>query len=228
MKLRRSLIITAVFFAAHALIVPSCVQWNIGEAIRESAETRVGVFPAEACLVGEKRPWQLPSGANAAPRDIGSRFDGRVAIAREARYEADTPLVVIDGLFGSPPPRAQNIELTEHYRRVNFSYGKFSGLSTTVGERFDPAGQKVEPDTSMEEWRRTLNAKTMGCAEKERSAWYPLAVTAAAPFDYVIDPVLTVASAPVAALGWGVVACYWSAKRSLWEDNRETSSATTP
>ncbi len=205
MKFRYSLTITACAFAAHALLIPSCVQWHIGEAIRESAETRVGVLPAEACYVGEKKPMRLPD----AELPVGALWDGRTEIAREARYEADTPLVTVDGLAGTTPARAQNIELTEHYRRVNFSYGKFSGLTTTAGERFDPAGQKMEPVTSMEDWRWQFNAKTMGCAEVEHAWWYPAAWVLAAPFDYVIDPVLTVASAPAATLVTGVMLCYW-------------------
>ncbi len=189
----RALSITAVAFAAYGLLLPSCVRWHIGENIRECAETRVGVNPAEVYLVGEAQAEKRPP-AVATP---GIRWDGRVEIAREARYETDTALVTLhpELRFGAYGATAQEVQLTPHYRRVDFVYHKIGGLeSKRVGERFDPAGQKMERYTGMQSWHDELNARSMGCAEVERSTWYPLAATLAAPFDYCIDPVLSTAS----------------------------------
>ncbi len=207
----RALGITVLAFAAHSLLLPSCVQWNIGENIREAAETHVGIFPMDAWLMGEESKELKPLILFMEQAQVGDRRDGRVCIAREARYEADTPLV---GGFFPPDAVAQNITLTEHYRRVDFRLNKLCGLTSIVGDRYDPAGQKREPHEGKVHRYGHLDARSMGSAEVERSAWYPLAVAIAAPFDYIIDPALSVASAPVVVGVMAGMFAWDSVKRS--------------
>ncbi len=218
----RALCITGCVVALHALLVPSCVQWNIGKSIRESAETCVGVCPSDAWYVGEASPNACPFRPRTPEQiaSIGLCYDNRIHVAREAEYEADSPLVTVDWILdfsGSMPARAQNVVLTGAYRRACFPVNKFGGMSTTVGERYDTGGQKMERDDSMAGARRTLNARTMGCAEVKRGKWYPLAVVVAAPFDYLVDPVLTVVSTPVSVLAQAPALFWHEVNRCLQE-----------
>ncbi len=229
----RALSITALAFAAHFLLLPSCVQWQIGKSIRECAETRVGICPTEVYRIGEARAERLPE-----TTEPGTCWDGRVCVAREARYEADSPIVKFHPaltLGGSGEP-AQQVELTPHYRRVSFRYDKIGGLcAERIGERYDTTGQKMERDadsSNMWDWHRELNCRTMGCAEVERSKYYPLAVVAAAPFDYLIDPALSAVSSaavtPIGVLcGAGVVA-YFELGRWWHRPQPEETSLTPP
>ncbi len=224
MKPMRAASITALVFAGHSLLIPSCVQWNIGKAIRECAETRVGVCPSDAWYVGEASPNASPLRPRTPEQiaQIGLCYDDLIHVAREAEYEADTPLLTVDWILsfsGPTPARAQNVTLTGAYRRVDFRYGKFSGLTTTVGERHEIEGKKKERDDSMADWRSELNARTMGCAEVKRGRWYPLAVVAAAPFDYLIDPALTVLSTPVSVFVQAAALGCHELKRALRNDN---------
>ncbi len=223
----RASAIATLSFAIHALCIPSCVQWNIGKGIRECAETRVGVMPWEVYLVGEARAKEFPPDKP----ETGARWDGRVRIAREVRYEADTPLVRLHPGYTLWPrwAAAQHIELTPCFRRADFPCNKLTGISATVGDRYDPAGQKMERDQSHDDWIGSLNVRTLGCAEVERSAWYPLAAIAAAPFDYIIDPALSVASAPVAAIGTAVyIGCENLARCARVRQRRAEEAQATP
>ncbi len=197
----KALSLTAALFALHALVTPSCVQWNIGGNIREAAETHVGINPMDVWYVGEKVEAQ-----DGVERWMQGAAAGRTEVAREARYEADTPLVHYNGPLYRARPTAQHIHMTEHFREVGFRYGKFSGMEACVGKRVPTEGQKMERVNlgGMESWHYELDARSMGCAEVERSVWYPLAVVAAAPFDYLVDPALSILSTPVAGAVVGV------------------------
>ncbi len=229
MKTMRAISITALAFAAHFLLLPSCVQWQMGKSIRECAETRVGINPMDVWYVGEKRPTKVQSFyADGRPTEETARA-GRVEVAREVRYEADSALVQFNGLFPTYPS-AQHIEMTKHFREVSFRYSKIGGMEPHIGQRVLTEGQKMERADlgGMEGWHYELNAHSLGSAEVERSKWYPLAVVAAAPFDYLIDPALSVACTPIGVL-YGAGSIVYSELTRWWHrTQREEEPLTTP
>ncbi len=112
----------------------------------------------------------------------------------------------------TPLIAAKNIVVTGHIRYAEFEWHKFKGLQTTVGGRYEPQGQELERklmDDDILDWHGEFNARSMGSAEVQRSPYYPLAVALAAPFVYLIDPALTVASTPALGLFLGGEAAYW-------------------
>ncbi len=191
-RTRASLLITAAAVALHALLLPSCVRWNIGQNIREATERHVGVNPGEAYEIDSP--------------------EGCFTIARELSYEEDTPLVAVM----LEQPTAQDIRMTKHFRRVTIRLHKLTGHGSEVGARYEITALPRRR-ARISEGHVSLNPNSMGSAEVQRSAAHPWAVAAAAPFDYLIDPALTAvssaASAPVFALGAAWSYCYFALKK---------------
>ncbi len=184
MTRKRALSITAIVVAAHYCLLPSCVQWNIGQNIRESTERHVGINPGEAYRIGDG--------------------GGRPTIAQELTYELDTPLISLLG----EKTTAQDIRMGEHFREVKMRLRKMEGLQSTVGARYEPKEQPMERMRGSQ-GRERLTPRSMGSAEVQYSDSHQLAVIAAAPFDYLIDPVLSAASSAIAMplVGAVAVAC---------------------
>ncbi len=193
MTRKTALLITAAAVTLHGLLMPSFVRWNIGQNIRESTERHVGINPGEAYLVGEG--------------------EERLTIARELSYELDTPLIALL----DENTDAQDIRMGEHFRKVKFKRHKGYRIpvrATTVGERYEPNGQPMEPHR-ISMGRTYLSPTYMGSVEVQCNDSHRLAVIAAAPFDYAIDPALTAVSS-VAATPIVVVLAFASFGYYLW------------
>ncbi len=189
MKALDALAITALAVAVQSLIIPGCVQWNIGERIREQAEVRVGA-------------------------DVTQRFvceTTRQLLAPEVTYRAATPLIT---LLDDKDPAAQELTPTGYLREVSLPPLKGVGYKlprharTTVRERWQGApppeserGEYVEPGYTP----TADSVRWLGCAGVRQEEGYTLAATLAAPFDYVIDPVLSAVSSAVAMPVFGFV-----------------------
>ncbi len=185
MKTYRTFFVLAL---AAALLLPSCLQWNIGENIRECAERRVGIDPRVIYRCGKGQE--------------------RVSVAQEVSYKADTPLVNTIPLPASA--KAYDVTPTGHYRKAKLHHPKLEGTKATVGERYEVGGQELTVKSSYLDARSPLglNTRSMGSVERVRGAWYPAAVVAAAPFDYVVDPALSVVTTPFLWLGCGCIIVY--------------------
>ncbi len=173
--------ITTAALLLHALLVPSCVQWNIGENIREGAETRVGADVTQRLFCPETQ--QL--------------------LAPEVTYRADTPLIAFGG---GDDPAAHDVTPTGHWRVVDLPPAKPRGYflpfsaRTTVLERCASAPQAGVDDRGRElNYSPTAdNARWLGTAERRREEGYALRTVFAAPFDYCVDPLLSALSTAVA------------------------------
>ncbi len=186
----RALSITSLVIAAHALLLPSCVRWNIGENIRERAEIRVGA-------------------------DVTQRFVCKTTqqlLASEVTYRTSTPLIA---LLDDTDPAAREVTPTGYLREVEplppgkrRSYFLPRNARTTVLERWQgappPEGDREEA-CDLGYTPKADSTRWFGCAEVQREEGYALAATLAAPFDYLIDPALTAVSSAVAAPVFGFV-----------------------
>ncbi len=198
MKLLRTLLT-----AASALCLSSCVvDWNIGRCIRESDEWYTGVC---TCQADKIKYWE------------GTGDSGRMRYlqGREVRFRLNHALVTTTHLGRSPQARVCGVEesgkdclvrveerqggewkegqvidsLPADARRADAS-GAHTGLRLCAGpgSRYCKSGHYVVTSQSKPgTWRRM----------------------AAAPFDYLIDPILTVASSGLGtvALVPGLVLC---------------------
>ncbi len=177
--------------AAAALLLPSCVQWEIGRSIRECAETRVGIDPQKCLVLRETKAAESVPGL---PTPMI-----QVLVAPEVTYSADSPL--INGTIRQSAA-AEGIAPTGGYRYVEMTFRKFGGWHARVGERCDVAGPG-----KLRAWKPAAdvapNEFSCGTAEKRRSRWYPLAAVAAAPFDFALDPALSVVSTSLCWVGGG-------------------------
>ncbi len=167
-----------------ATLLTSCTRWHFGENIRESCETHVGIDPSMLYHIGKGQQ--------------------RITLAREARYEADTPLLTFAPF--PDPAGAQDIRFTGKYRQATLVHHKIGGTEAKVGERIDPGNRRMEQeDTGSRYGGIRLTKRSMGSAEVETGSGHTAAVIAAAPFDYVIDPLLSLATTPVYWVGAGCV-----------------------
>ncbi len=197
-----------LFAAALLLLLPSCVKWDMGGCIREAAETRVGVNTNEryACP-----PEAAAAAAPADPRRAG--LYRTVFLAPEVTYHCHSPMVNTVPL---PAPSAvSGITPTGNLRVVVMFYRKPDGWQTRVRDRWEGNRAELEPLAENPEPRKRpplyeeWDSHRLGCAEVRRGRWYPLLAAAALPFDYLIDPALSVVSTPVI---WG-----YACLRSLFQ-----------
>ncbi len=171
----RALSITALFFAAHALLVPAGLSWDVGKTIRERGERRVGadvtqrVLTADGQLLAPEVSYRAASGCNRMFRVDAEAFDLR------------------------PTGHWRAVNLPEHRRP---RYKMPHRIRTTVGERCEPPAERLpapypgyEVDAGSARW--------LGCAETQRQEDYYLYALAAAPVDALVDPVLTAVSVPI-------------------------------
>ena len=192
MKALRPLILLAV-----ALLLPSCVQWSIGENIRESAQRRLAVdtehrFRCEGVtLVPEVRyrsshrvvDIAIPEGTQAWPTD--HEYTGRYRVLKEGRRRWDVEPGELYDTTGKTlhpmPPRRRSTYYLPNIRIAPVIEGgretRVEGLD--LANVCDAAGEIVV----------------------EKHAAYGLAKAASVPFEYLIDPVLSVVSTPFAVVG---------------------------
>ncbi len=160
------------------LLLPSCVQWNIGLRIRENGETHTGVdvfHPVDGQI-------------HRAP-GMGSCDDAYIR-APEVTYTRRTPLVEAQGWFwytGDPWKKALHIRPTgrEHWALASCEHstpGSFQRKATP------PAETSATPVEEADARRQALASSYGSLSHTEASTARRLA---AAPFDYLIDPALT-------------------------------------
>ena len=191
MKLRHALIPLAA--AALPALLPSC-SWNIGERIRSSTALYVGADTRHP-VGGEL--YALPE-----DRAIGNRY----AYVPEVTYRTKPAWVDKPVYFGAP---RESCDITPTGRTILVRYGHHRGAGETV-ERVEklPEGCIIcPPEPGKEPYRRangTLRPQTdheLGDFEDaRRTRGSTGAKIAAAPFDYVVDPVMTVGTTAAGTL----------------------------
>ncbi len=212
--------LTAIMTCAAALmLLPSCVVWSIGENIRESAQWRFGVDTTHRYRCeGDKTQTTIapecrfhfshrvvdlafPDGIWAWPRDY--EYTGRYRVlTRTKDVDGDWRLEVGDvyDVAGRTLHRQPRSKSDSCYRTPNISIapadkslangvdaqGAFVDDHHIIGGRKTRGGDRGLDFKEDGEYKPTI----------EKSPYYWLAATAAAPFDYAIDPALTIISAP--------------------------------
>ncbi len=177
------------------VLLPSCAQWNIGKKIRESAETHIGINDRMQYNYHEE---SLPEGYRLH------------YIAPELRYRLRTPLVdyrafdEVGERYYAYASRVVEDDIVPTGRLRHVTDTKMPGEAsrTEIGDVCETPVEKLTRRPGLESRSTPIASRThLGSAGRERSTWYPAAVVAAAPFDYLIDPVLSVASTPFLWLG---------------------------
>ncbi len=189
-----------------ALLLPSCVRWHIGAAIRDAADYRVGVDVTQPL---DGKVYELPDEARKKPRSY-------YTCAPEVRYRLERlPLVEFDEVPFEPPHAraAKNLRPTGRTLLVRYEYereplrglehklyGALPAMRPCYREevqelpkeaRLSRRSTRALPrhlfaESALKQPRHTVNS--LGTREHERC--WP-ATIAAAPFDYAIDPVLS-------------------------------------
>ncbi len=171
----RALSITALFLAAHALLVPAGLSWDVGKTICERGERRVGadvtqrVLTADGRLLAPEVSYRAASGCHRFSRVDAEAFDLR------------------------PTGHWRVVDLPEH-RRPRYKLPQL--IRTTVGERCEPPAERLpapHPGYAVD----AENSRWLGCVETQRQEDYYLYALAAAPVDAVVDPVLTAMTVPI-------------------------------
>ncbi len=182
------LIFAPLLLAAASCLLPSCVRWNIGRNIREGTETCLGV-DVSACYharPGEVEGIRWPRGGPKSFHDL----------CPEVLYEADYPLVSV-----SYPSyhSARRVVRTGYYRPVTRNIVILDlGNAARIGERVQVDAAMLERQADSQEKQPV---RPVSPQQKTYSAWHIPAAIAAAPFDYLIDPALSVATTPLFLLG---------------------------
>ncbi len=196
---------------AVLLLLPSCVRWDIGQNIRECAETRVGVNPYERYACPADAP-ELASVALSDPQRPGRCR--HVFLAPEVTYRMDSPFINSVPLSG--PAEVSEVVPTGELRVVALYLRKPDGCQIRVGERYKGERAALTPYVEPEKSDRlpTLteggqNSHRLGCVEVRQDEGYFWYAAAAAPFDYLIDPALSLLSTPV-FWGYAFVASFFS------------------
>ncbi len=182
--------IHSLLIAAAALMLPSCVQWNIGECIRNSQEVHTGVY-LHVPEAEQYRVYDVPS----------SKEHCRYALAPEVTFRIERPTIET-GDFGKHP-RVVEVQFTGQRRlvRVDESWeGREKrgwdamGLPcypATLIDKLPEGATRMKPqDTAYASFRST------------KASWGRR--LAAAPFDYLIDPALTLTSSLIGSVGMGL------------------------
>ncbi len=211
--------LTAISACAAALLFPSCIQWAIGENIREAAQWRFAVDvthryrcegdKTNTTIVPEVRfhashkvvDIEFPEATYTWP--YGYEYTGRYRILIEALNQYGYRELNVGELYdvkGKALYRLAPQEKRLTYRadtKISSAGDKaqvaaIDGQDAVVdnqnihgnGSTHSPRGLKLDKDNP--------NAPTI-----EKGPYYRLASVAAAPFDYFIDPVLELISAPL-------------------------------
>ncbi len=156
------------------------MQWNIGANIREETETRLGV--------NKDVQYKLPQELEAKHNPDGKR---NVFLSPEIRYRVDTPWVTSEPELIQAKAKAYEQQLTGRLRLVNYDDGH------KLGEAYEWDTSKLTR-ISTRASKPSDSPAELGTAETERNS--ALATVAAAPFDYLIDPALTIVSSPLFGL----------------------------
>ncbi len=213
---RQLLILTALFFLLGTF--HSCMQVNIGARIREGGERRLGVD------VRQPRGGVMYRLATAKGEE--DRFFVRAA---EVSYSPQSPWVVGKGsplasLLGLPlrheAARAVGVRPTGRVLLVECRRGWSGKVGIGQGEEDErgcelqpvalldtlPAGAKTEPAPQAN--GSPANSRNLGSFGKVQEAGAGRRLVAA-PFDYLIDPVLGGAASTVDCLFSALFMLYW-------------------
>ncbi len=174
---------TRLFHAA--VLLPSCVQWNIGANIREGTETQIGAD----CRIRHKLPPELA--AKHKPSGLS-----RVYLAPEIRYRVDTPIVTTNPHVILSRSKAYEHQPTGRLRLVTVHIDEnqqYKGIK--IGEAVAASGSGLSL-IPRDEGKPSSYPSDLGSAKVEHGTWYPLAAIAAAPFDCAIAPLLSAICTP--------------------------------
>ncbi len=217
--------------AAAALLLPSCVQWSIGDNIRESAQWRFAVDTTHLyrCEGDKSKTTIVPEVRfHESYRTIdliidrrhcepyGHEYTGRYRVLKEVRDEHGSRWLHAGELYdlaGRPlrrlPDRRRYPYWCSHYRpdTTIASAGEKTQVAAVDGqEALVPSECILGGDKRRDFKKGGLDWDKDGPYEPtiERKSCYWLAATAAAPFVYALDPALSVITTPLCLLGWGV------------------------
>ncbi len=201
----------AILSLAVCLLFPSCVRWHLGAAIRDAVDVRVGV-DVEHPVGGKVYMRELP----AKPNGLLERE--YYAHAPEVSYHQSTPWVEFDDAPGEPPLARPAVRVRPTGRvvlaRFKHERERWRGLEHKLLHVQKPSRATYCEEVSapppgatltLREPREDAPAPTvasLGTREHRRSL---TAAIVAAPFDYVVDPVLSSVSTVLFWTGAAVV-----------------------
>ncbi len=184
-----------------ALLLPSCVQWRMGERIRESCAVHVGVDVYNPAVRYYKP---------------GHEFGADYVLAPEITYKAPPPIVG----FLSSWEYAKQVQPTGKLVLAETAiYQESEPRQTRLAERL-PKGLRAVPARVSPEPSRVLMAP-LDTGDIDSPLARPASTGArmvAAPFDYVIDPALSAVSTVVVAVPVACVAVVIAPLTLIWPE----------
>ncbi len=223
--------LTAYFVLTASLLFPSCVQWNIGENIRENAQWRFAVDTthlyrcegdkANTTIVPEVRfhdSYHLIDVVieSRYPWPYGYEYTGRYRVLKEIHDDDGDKWLDVGEVYDLAgrtlhrlPDRKRLPYWHPHYRpdTTIASAGEKAQVAAVDGQEVTvPSECILGGEKHRTHDKRGLDFNSDGSykptIEKKSSYW--LSATAAAPFDYALDPALSVISTPVYWVGLGI------------------------
>ncbi len=184
MKPARTLLLAVI------ALLPSCVQWGIGERIRNPQEVHTGV----RLHTPEAKQYRVFDGP-------GAKEHCRYAFAPEIVFKVERPLIETER-FGRYP-RVVDVQSTGQHRlvRVNESW---EGRGRQGWDSMNPPCYPCTLIDKLPEGATLVEPQSTAFASfhSTKASWGRR--LAAAPFDYLIDPALTALSSVIGSVGMGL------------------------
>ncbi len=192
---------------AAAVLLSSCVEWRIGENIRELTETRSYLEltePQGGCYYASRSP--LPEQPEAAVGFIvrTGTEEGELLYARVpvAEYTPSTSLVVWHVPYGDGVQTRLYAEHRTGETRLVARDGKNLYILPESAQMPKDARPLSPHKAPLREGERELIAT-------RHNFWHVPASVLAAPFDYAIDPLLMVVTTPLVDAGACLLGALW-------------------
>ncbi len=190
--------------AAILLVFPSCVQWNIGERIREAGQRHTG---GDICHPVDGKVYSIPTPGVNNSKDY-------FVMAQEVTYRRRPPLFSNDydlfwGALGvaCAPEEAVDVQPTGRIIAAAISCdGDMVPRSFKKQVNAIPAFATAMPVGNMVSLETKSPFDYGSISHTEASTTRKLA---AAPFDYVVDPILTAGHSTLTAAGLIVTSPIW-------------------
>ncbi len=183
-----------------ALLFPSCVQWNIGERIRESSALHVGADVTNP-VVRYYKP--------------GHQYGADYLLAPEVTYKALPPIVG----FRSDWYWAKDVQPTGRLVLVDTGLYNKTDRRTTRVERL-PEGLRAVPSRAQRETPGPMEFP-IRTGDFDSPLARPAstgACIAAAPFDYLIDPALSAVNTVIVAVPVGCAILLAAPLTLIWPE----------
>ncbi len=190
--------------AVILLVFPSCIQWNIGECIREAGQIHTGV---DICHPVDGKVYSIPTPGVNNCKDYFVK-------AQEVTYRRRPPLFSNDydlfwGALGvaCAPEEAVEVQPTGWIFVAAISCDS-DMLPLSFKKQVDaiPASATARPVGNVVSSENKSPLDYGSVSHTEASATRKLA---AAPFDYVVDPILTVGHSTLTVAGLIVTSPIW-------------------